>query len=192
MREGVISTPWAGSGTAPLTLTPLTGRDTELSLLKDRWEQTQEGMGQVVLVVGQPGLGKSRLVQTLTERMQARVGNASSAEAGESSSASVDQDSPVIEWRCAQRFQNSELHPVSSGRGAASIQYTKCSKRSSLNFERPASKPQCVMYRRGPKWMPPAPTTPEMKQITSGKTIPQWPRRWPPWDWFPRWRPRNG
>jgi hypothetical protein len=128
-------------------------------------------------------------VQTLTERMQARVGNASSAEAGESSSASVDQDSPVIEWRCAQRFQNSELHPVSSGRGAASIQYTKCSKRSSLNFERPASKPQCVMYRRGPKWMPPAPTTPEMKQITSGKTIPQWPRRWPPWDWFPRCSP---
>ena len=113
MREGVISTPWAGSGTAPLTLTPLTGRDTELSLLKDRWEQTQEGMGQVVLVVGRPGLGKSRLVQTLTERMQARVRNASSAEAGESTCASVDQDSPVIEWRCAQRFQNSELHPVS-------------------------------------------------------------------------------
>ena len=113
MREGVISTPWAGSGTAPLTLTPLTGRDTELSLLKDRWEQTQEGMGQVVLLVGQPGLGKSRLVQTLTEHMRARVRNASSAEAVESTSASVDQDSPVIEWRCAQRFQNSELHPVS-------------------------------------------------------------------------------
>jgi hypothetical protein len=30
--------------------TPLTGRDTELSLLEDRWEQAQEGMGQVVLV----------------------------------------------------------------------------------------------------------------------------------------------
>ncbi len=113
MREGAISTPWAGSGTAPLTLTPLTGRDTEFSLLKDRWEQAQEGMGQVVLVVGQPGLGKSRLVQTLTQRVQARVRNASPSEAGESTSASVDQDSPVIEWRCAQRFQNSELHPVS-------------------------------------------------------------------------------
>ena len=66
MRAGVISTPWGGSGTPPLALTPLMGRDTEFSLLKDRWEQTQEGMGQVVLVVGQPGLGKSRLVQTLT------------------------------------------------------------------------------------------------------------------------------
>ena len=49
----------------PLSLTPLTGRDTELSLLKDRWEQAQEGMGQVVLVIGEAGLGKSRLVQTL-------------------------------------------------------------------------------------------------------------------------------
>ncbi len=47
--------------------TPLTGRDTELSLLKDRWEQAQEGMGQVVLVIGEAGLGKSRLVQTLAQ-----------------------------------------------------------------------------------------------------------------------------
>ena len=46
----------------PITLTSLTGRDTEVSLLRDRWEQAQEGMGQVVLIVGEPGLGKSRLV----------------------------------------------------------------------------------------------------------------------------------
>src|SRR4029077_21185363 len=47
---------------APITLTSLTGRDTEVSFLRDRWEQAQEGMGQVVLIVGEPGLGKSRLV----------------------------------------------------------------------------------------------------------------------------------
>ena len=70
-------------------------------------------MGQVVLVVGEPGLGKSRMVQTLTHRVQAHAGNSSVTAAGESSSASVDQDSPVIEWRCSQHFQNSELHPVS-------------------------------------------------------------------------------
>src|ERR1700730_6405371 len=113
MREGVISTPWGGSGTPSLALTPLTGRDTEFSLLKDRWEQTQEGMGQVVLVVGQPGLGKSRLVQTLTERVQAQLNEPSCAEVGESANAPADRDSPVIEWRCAQHFRNSELHPVS-------------------------------------------------------------------------------
>ncbi len=89
------------------------GRDTEFSLLKDRWEQTEDGMGQVVLVVGQAGLGKSRLVQTLSERVQARESDATCAKAGESGGASVGRDSPVIEWRCAQHFQNSELHPVS-------------------------------------------------------------------------------
>ena len=96
----------------PVALTPLTGRDIELSLLKDRWEQAQEGMGQVLLLVGQPGLGKSRLVQTLTQRVQAQASDASLTAAGESAS-TVDQDSPVIEWRCSQHFQNSELHPVS-------------------------------------------------------------------------------
>jgi hypothetical protein len=49
----------------PVALTPLTGRDHEVSLLKDRWEQAKEGMGQVVLIIGEPGLGKSRLVYTL-------------------------------------------------------------------------------------------------------------------------------
>ncbi|MFZ0709103.1 MAG: hypothetical protein WAM53_03600, partial [Terrimicrobiaceae bacterium] len=38
---------------APFGLTPLTGRDTEFSLLNDRWEQAHEGMGQVVLVIGE-------------------------------------------------------------------------------------------------------------------------------------------
>src|ERR1700720_4837189 len=113
MREAVIATPLGGSGTPSLALTPLTGRDTEFSLLKDRWEHTQEGMGQVVLVVGQPGLGKSRLVQTLTERVQAELSHVSRAGTPESLGPSVDWDSPVIEWRCAQHFQNSELHPVS-------------------------------------------------------------------------------
>ena len=99
--------------TAPVAVTPLTGRDTELSLLKDRWEQAQEGMGQVVLMVGEPGLGKSRLVQTITQLVQDDASGALSAAAGDSASRSVDQDPVVIEWRCSQHFQNSELHPVS-------------------------------------------------------------------------------
>ena len=98
---------------APSALTPLTGRDTEFSLLKDRWEQAQEGMGQVVLVIGEPGLGKSRLVQTLAQRVQTQASDASLGVDGESANASVEQDSPIIEWRCSQHFQNSELRPVS-------------------------------------------------------------------------------
>jgi serine phosphatase RsbU (regulator of sigma subunit)/predicted ATPase len=98
---------------APFTLPPLTGRDTEFSLLKDRWEQAQEGMGQIVLVIGEPGLGKSRLVQTLTQQVHAQESGAPLGAAGESASPLVDQESPIIEWRCSQHFQNSELHPVS-------------------------------------------------------------------------------
>src|ERR1700685_3104077 len=113
MRKRGTSPPSGGLQAPSLALSPLTGRDTEFSLLTDRWEQAQEGMGQVVLVVGQPGLGKSRLVQTLTQRVQAQASAGSSAAAGESVGTSADQDSLVIEWRCSQHFQNSELHPVS-------------------------------------------------------------------------------
>jgi predicted ATPase/energy-coupling factor transporter ATP-binding protein EcfA2 len=97
----------------PVALTPLTGRDTEFGLLKDRWEQAQEGLGQVVQIVGEAGLGKSRLVRTLTQLVQGQAGEASLAAAHEAADASSSGDSPVIEWRCSQPFQNSELHPVS-------------------------------------------------------------------------------
>jgi serine/threonine protein kinase/predicted ATPase len=80
-------------------LTPLTGRDHEISLLKDRWEQAQEGMGQVVLIIGEPGLGKSRLVYTLKEHILGQM-------------VEGQVDSPVIEWRCSPQFQNSALYPA--------------------------------------------------------------------------------
>jgi class 3 adenylate cyclase/tetratricopeptide (TPR) repeat protein len=48
-------------------LTPLVGRATELQLLEERWSQVLGGRGQVVLVSGEPGIGKSRLVRALTE-----------------------------------------------------------------------------------------------------------------------------
>src|SRR5690606_16782632 len=51
-------------------LTPLVGREHEVNLLLDRWEQACEGMGQVVLIVGEPGVGKSRLVHTLKRHVQ--------------------------------------------------------------------------------------------------------------------------
>jgi class 3 adenylate cyclase/predicted ATPase len=50
-------------------LTPLVGRDQELGLLLGRWEQVQDGLGQVVLVSGEAGIGKSRLIQALRERL---------------------------------------------------------------------------------------------------------------------------
>jgi predicted ATPase len=53
-------------------LTPLVGRDEEeIDLLLRRWARAKAGEGQVVLVSGEPGLGKSRLTAALAERLQA-------------------------------------------------------------------------------------------------------------------------
>jgi predicted ATPase/energy-coupling factor transporter ATP-binding protein EcfA2 len=87
----------------PAELTPLTGRDTEVGLLMDRWEQAQEGLGQVVLIVGEAGLGKSRLVQTIKQIV--------AAEANDETDHSP-YASPIIEWRCSDQFQSTELYTV--------------------------------------------------------------------------------
>ena len=51
-------------------LTPLVGRQEEISLLRQRWEQSKAGLGQVVLLRGEPGIGKSRLVEALREQVR--------------------------------------------------------------------------------------------------------------------------
>ncbi|MDH3598069.1 MAG: AAA family ATPase, partial [Candidatus Tectomicrobia bacterium] len=52
-------------------LTPLVGREQEVGLLTERWAQVQEGRGQVVLLSGEAGIGKSRLVQIIKEQVAA-------------------------------------------------------------------------------------------------------------------------
>jgi serine/threonine protein kinase/predicted ATPase len=80
-------------------LSPLTGRDQEVGLLKDRWEQAKEGMGQVVMLAGEAGLGKSRLVHTIKEHVLSQM-------------IKGEVDSPFIEWRCSPHFQNTRLYPA--------------------------------------------------------------------------------
>ena len=74
-------------------LTPLIGREQEVRLLLERWEQVQEGRGQVVLLSGEAGIGKSRLVQVLQEHL-------------------VGEVFTRIEWHCSPYFQHSALYPV--------------------------------------------------------------------------------
>jgi class 3 adenylate cyclase/tetratricopeptide (TPR) repeat protein len=52
------------------TLTPLVGRSTELSMLLDRWQKCKEGDGQVILLSGLAGVGKSRLIHELKAHIQ--------------------------------------------------------------------------------------------------------------------------
>src|SRR6202049_615364 len=83
--------PFDGVGIAGLT--PLVGREQELGLLRDRWEEVTEGQGRVVLLSGDAGVGKSRLVQMLL--------------------ADVDREPHVqIEIRCSAHSANSPLYPV--------------------------------------------------------------------------------
>ena len=49
--------------------TPLVGREQEVALLLERWGQVKDGVGQVVLLSGEAGIGKSRLVQVLQEQV---------------------------------------------------------------------------------------------------------------------------
>jgi len=74
-------------------LTPLVGRDHELGLLLERWERVKRGEGQVVLLRGEAGIGKSRLVQMLKEHL-------------------TDEPHLSIESRCSPFYLNSALYPV--------------------------------------------------------------------------------
>src|SRR5712691_5875127 len=71
----------------------LVGREPELGLLRARWEQAKAGDGQVVLLSGEPGIGKSRLVQELTEQ-------------------SEHEGVTRLEFRCSPYHQNSALYPI--------------------------------------------------------------------------------
>ena len=50
--------------------TPLVGRDEELDLLLRQWQQAKAGEGRVILISGEPGIGKSRLSAALSRRIQ--------------------------------------------------------------------------------------------------------------------------
>ena len=79
-----------GGSRAP---TPLVGRGEELDILTRRWERARRGEGQLSLIVGEPGLGKSRLIEEFRARL-------------------VETPHTWVEWASSQLLQNTPLHPI--------------------------------------------------------------------------------
>jgi class 3 adenylate cyclase/predicted ATPase len=69
LREGTAESRFEAFHAAALT--PLVGREEELELLVQHWQRARTGTSQVVLLAGEPGIGKSRLVAALQERIEA-------------------------------------------------------------------------------------------------------------------------
>ena len=74
-------------------LTPMVGRKEEISRLWHGWRQACRGNGQVVLVRGEPGIGKSRLTRAFREQL-------------------VETSYTVVRYQCSQFHLNSPLYPV--------------------------------------------------------------------------------
>src|SRR5262249_51116290 len=74
-------------------LTPLVGRESEVTLLLERWEQAKHGQGHIVLLSGEGGIGKSRLVQTVKDHVA---------------------NEPHTRWECRSvpYYQNTALYPI--------------------------------------------------------------------------------
>ncbi len=73
--------------------TPLVGREEEVELLLRRWQQAKSGEGRVVLISGEPGIGKSRLTAALSEQ----IGT---------------EPHTRLRYFCSPHHQNSALYPV--------------------------------------------------------------------------------
>jgi len=74
-------------------LTPLVGRESESTLLFERWAQVKDGSGQVILLSGEAGIGKSRLVQVLKDHV-------------------AEGTHTRLECRSSPYFTNSALYPI--------------------------------------------------------------------------------
>jgi class 3 adenylate cyclase len=94
-------------------LTPLVGREPEVALLLERWAQVKDGVGQLVLLSGEAGIGKSRLVQVMTEQVAA------------------EPQAWLTPCQCSPFYQNTALYPL-----------IELLERVALRFEREASPDQ--------------------------------------------------
>jgi class 3 adenylate cyclase len=89
----IVRASGAGRRSGQRALTPLIGRDEEVTMLLRRWERARQGEGQFVQIVGEPGLGKSRLIEEFHARL-------------------AETPHTWAEWSSSQLLQNTPLHPI--------------------------------------------------------------------------------
>ena len=82
-----------GRRTGARMQTRLVGREDDLEVLVKRWQRTQAGAGQFIQIVGEPGLGKSRLIDEFRSRL-------------------AETPHSWVEWASSQLLQNTALHPL--------------------------------------------------------------------------------
>ena len=85
----------AGRRIGQRQVTPLIGREEEIAMLMRRWERARQGDGQLVIIVGEPGVGKSRLLDEFHARLN-------------------EIPHSWAEWTCSQLLQNTPLHPLTA------------------------------------------------------------------------------
>jgi hypothetical protein len=73
--------------------TPLIGREDDLAFLLKRWERARGGEGQFIQIIGEPGLGKSRLIEEFRNRL-------------------AEAPHTWVEWSASQLLQNTALNPL--------------------------------------------------------------------------------
>jgi predicted ATPase len=93
MLYRIVRASGGGRRSGARQLTPLVGREEEMAMLMRRWERARQGDGQLVLIVGEPGLGKSRLIEEFHARLS-------------------EVPHTWVEWSCSQLLQNTPLHPI--------------------------------------------------------------------------------
>jgi class 3 adenylate cyclase/predicted ATPase/DNA-binding winged helix-turn-helix (wHTH) protein len=101
-------------------LTPLVGREQEIGVLRERWAQVKDGVGQVVLLSGEAGIGKSRLVQVLTAQVAS------------------EPQAWLTPCQCSPYYQNTALYP-----------WIDLLERVALRFDREESPPQKLRKLEG-------------------------------------------
>src|SRR5262249_32096737 len=92
LHESMARSRLEAAGSAGLT--PLVGREQEAALLRERWAQAKDGFGQVVLLSGEAGIGKSRLVQVLKEHV------------------ATEPQAWLTPCQCSPYYQNTALYPL--------------------------------------------------------------------------------